>query len=194
MVISTRVPENIEKGKYPDAYVFSPKKGIVSRRPVTGLDFASLYSSIIMAHNLFSEKFIFDPKDIDIKDLYPAVLEDLFNKRLDLKALLAPLGKKKQHLGKMISSAKESGKMIPERLNLEYSSVCFDYDHWNSKQKALKKGFRIKYENTDSLYLTCSDSYYEKCDEAFSREELSKEVYWTEMVKIIMDMMRKLCD
>ncbi|CAI2192257.1 9797_t:CDS:2 [Funneliformis geosporum] len=185
MVISTRVPENIEKGKYPDAYVFSPKKGIVSRRPVTGLDFASLYSSIIMAHNLFSEKFIFDPKDIDIKDLYPAVLEDLFNKRLDLKALLAPLGKKKQHLGKMISSAKESacGTTTAGKYNLNLAAEFIT-----------KKGFRIKYENTDSLYLTCSDSYYEKCDEAFSREELSKEVYWTEMVKIIMDMMRKLCD
>ncbi|PKK56360.1 ribonuclease H-like protein, partial [Rhizophagus irregularis] len=43
MVISTRVPENIEKGKYPGAYVFPPKKGIENRRPVTGLDFASLY-------------------------------------------------------------------------------------------------------------------------------------------------------
>ncbi len=66
MVISTRVLEDIEKGKYPDAYVFSPKKGIESRRPVTGLDFASLYLSIIMAYNLSPEKFIFDPKDIDI--------------------------------------------------------------------------------------------------------------------------------
>jgi len=27
-----------------------------------------------------------------------------------------------------------------------------------------KKGFGIKYGDTDSLYLTCPDSYYEKCD------------------------------
>src|SRR3954471_582860 len=66
MVISTRVPENIEKGKYSGAYVFPPKKGIENRRPVTGLDFASLYPSIIMAYNLSPEKFIFDPKDADI--------------------------------------------------------------------------------------------------------------------------------
>ncbi|CAB4417057.1 unnamed protein product [Rhizophagus irregularis] len=171
------------------------------------------------------------------KGLYPAVLEDLCNKRLELKARLAPLGKKKQHLGKIISSAKERGKKIPESLNLEYSSVCFDYDYWDSKQKALKvymntfygeagnskspiflrelacgtttagkynlnlvaefvskKGFGIKYGDTDSLYLTCPDKYYEKCDEALSRKDLSKEAHWTEMVKITMDVMRKLRD
>ncbi len=27
-----------------------------------------------------------------------------------------------------------------------------------------KKGFEIKYDDTDSLYLICPDSYYEKCD------------------------------
>src|SRR6266498_316813 len=57
-----------------------------------------------------------------------------------------------------------------------------------------KKGFGIKYGDTDSLYLTCPDRYYEKCDEAFFREELFKEAYWTEMVKITMDVMRKLHD
>src|SRR5271170_6372397 len=56
MVFSTRVCENIEKGKYPGAYVFPPKKGIESRRPVTGLDFASLYPSLIMAYNLSPDK------------------------------------------------------------------------------------------------------------------------------------------
>ncbi|CAI2188826.1 1647_t:CDS:2 [Funneliformis geosporum] len=60
MIISTRIPEDIEKGKYPDAYVFPPKKDIMSERPVTSLDFASLYSSIIMAYNLSLEKIILD--------------------------------------------------------------------------------------------------------------------------------------
>ena len=132
----------------------------------------------------------------------------------------------------MISLTKERGKKIPESLNLEYSSVCFDYDYWDSKQKALKvymntfygeagnskspiflrelaggttsagkynlnlvaefvtkKGFVIKYGDTDSLYLSYPDRYYEKCDEAFFRKELSKEAYWAEMVKITMDVM-----
>src|SRR5438034_1250265 len=248
MVFSTRVFENIEKGKYPGAYVFPPKKGIESRRPVTGLDFASLYPSLIMAYNLSPDKIILTHGEADIaekngnilhkieflfnnrtvqawcvrhdnqfekKGLYPVVLEDLSNKRVKLKAHLATLGKKKLQLGKIISSAKKRGKRIPESLSLEYSSACFDYDYFDSKQRALKvymntfygeagnskspiflrelaggttsagkynlnlvaefvtkKGFGIKYGDTDSLYLTCPDKYYEKCDEAFFRKEL----------------------
>ncbi|CAI2184208.1 5914_t:CDS:2, partial [Funneliformis geosporum] len=152
---------------------------VINTRPVTELDFASLYPSIIMVYNLSPEKFIFDPKDADIaqnnennlykiefsfnkhivqaccichdsqmekKGLYLGLLEDLFNKRLKLKARLAPLGKKKQHLGKMISLAKERGKRIPESLNLEYSSICFDYDYWDLNQKALKLYMNTFYE------------------------------------------------
>ena len=37
-----------------------------------------------------------------------------------------------------------------------------------------KKGFGIKYSNTDSLYLIYSDKYYEKCNKAFSRKKLIK--------------------
>ncbi len=51
------------------------------------------------------------------------------------------------------------------------------------------KGFGIKYGDTDSLYLTCSDKYYETCDRAFNKDELSKEAYWIEMVKITMEVM-----
>ena len=50
----------------------------------------------------------------------------------------------------------------------------------------IKKGFGIKYGDTDSLYLTCPDKFYRKCDEVFDRRELSKELYWTEIVKITM--------
>ncbi|CAB4425240.1 unnamed protein product [Rhizophagus irregularis] len=46
-----------------------------------------------------------------------------------------------------------------------------------------RKALESKYGDTDSLYLTCPDKYFEKCDEAFSRKELSKEAYWTEMDK-----------
>ena len=56
----------------------------------------------------------------------------------------------------------------------------------------IKKGFGIKYGNTNSLYLTYLDKYYEKCDEVFFRKELSKEAYWTKIVKITMNVMKKL--
>ena len=45
--------------KYPGAYVPEPHKG-VSLSPVIALDFASLYPSIIMAHNLSPESVIED--------------------------------------------------------------------------------------------------------------------------------------
>ncbi|POG82469.1 hypothetical protein GLOIN_2v1469774 [Rhizophagus irregularis DAOM 181602=DAOM 197198] len=270
MLFNARIPEKVEKGKYPGAYVFPPKKGIETKRPVTGLDFTSLYPSLIMAYNLSPEKFIFNPEEAVIikkngntlheisfpfnkctiqawcvrhdnrsekKGLYPTVLEELSAMRLELKAQLASLGKKKVQLGKIISSLKEKGKRIPEKLDLEYKTLCFKHDCLDSKQKAVKlfmntfygearnplsliflralaggttsagkyiiklvaeyvkkKGFRIKYGDTNSLYLTCSDKYFEKCDEAFSRGELSKEAYWTEMVKITMDVIKKLRD
>lgn len=84
-----------EKSKYPGAYVFPPEKGIVPNpikistledairsentaaikaaiedldhdRPVTGLDFSSLYPSIIMAYNLSPEKIVLPEDDVDI--------------------------------------------------------------------------------------------------------------------------------
>src|SRR6266542_1221121 len=57
-----------------------------------------------------------------------------------------------------------------------------------------KKGFGIKYGNTDSLYLTCPDSCYEKCDLTYDAGKgiISKLEYWTEMVKITMVVMEKL--
>ena len=57
-----------------------------------------------------------------------------------------------------------------------------------------KKGFGIKYGDTDSLYLTCPDSYYEKCDLTYDAGKgiISKLEYWTEMVKITMVVMEKL--
>jgi DNA polymerase elongation subunit (family B) len=48
-----------EYKKYPGAYVPEPHKG-VSLTPVIALDFASLYPSIIMAHNLSPENVIED--------------------------------------------------------------------------------------------------------------------------------------
>ncbi|RIA94869.1 hypothetical protein C1645_689467, partial [Glomus cerebriforme] len=42
-----------------------------------------------------------------------------------------------------------------------------------------KKGFGIKYGDTDSLYLTCPDSYYEKCDLSYDVRKgvISKQEY-----------------
>ncbi len=57
-----------------------------------------------------------------------------------------------------------------------------------------KKGFKIKYGNINFLYFTYSDKYYEKCNKAFFRKELSKETYQAKMVKITMKVMDKFCN
>ncbi|CAB5350273.1 unnamed protein product [Rhizophagus irregularis] len=287
-------------GKFPGAYIFPPVKGLENKRSVTGLDFASLYSSIIMAYNLSPEKMVStlleadelqrenkvlhniefkyngDPirawtirhgNKSDQKGLFPKILERLGRIRNEIKAQLKLLWKKKEYMelvkGKMdsasestpiasvikdiLSSIKDTKKRSEVAQTLdpfidlsydnfikEYSSICFTYDSLNSKQKAIKlymnsfygvtgrsgspfyilelaggvtsaarehikcvaeyvkgKGFGIKYGDTDSLYLTCPDSYYEKCDLAYNDGEgtISKLDYWTEMVNITMDAM-----
>lgn len=50
-------PSN-KKMKYPGAWVVPPRKGLNNRRPVVGLDFASLYPSLMMVYGLSPEKSI----------------------------------------------------------------------------------------------------------------------------------------
>lgn len=252
--------ENTETGKYPGAHVFTPIKGLENRRPVTGLDFASLYPSLIMTYNLSPDKitlsqesaidihrsgkrthmikFSFNGRTLEAwsvrhnnipeeKGLYVSILEILSNKRSEMKKRLRELSKKKDELRDMGTSHDEA----------EYSSVCFEYTCINSKQNALKiymntfygelgnsvspffflhlaggvtsagqrnikfvaelvtnKGFGIKYGDTDSLYLTCPEEYFQKCDIAYNNETITKEEYWKEMVKISMKVMGQLRD
>ncbi|GES95250.1 DNA polymerase family B-domain-containing protein [Rhizophagus clarus] len=303
ILFSMKTSDQKASGKFPGAYVFPPVKGLENKRPVTGLDFASLYPSIIMAYNLSPEKMVStlseadelqrenkvlhniefkyngDPirawtirhgNKSDQKGLFPKILERLGRIRNEIKAQLKLLWKKKECIelvkGRMdpasestpiasvikdiLSSIKDTKKRSEVAQTLdpfidlsydifikEYSSIYFTYDSLNSKQKAIKlymnsfygvtgrsdspfyilelaggvtlagrehikcvaeyvkgKGFGIKYGDTDSLYLTCPDSYYEKCDLAYNDGEgtISKLEYWTEMVNITMDTMEKL--
>ena len=41
----------------------------------------------------------------------------------------------------------------------------------------IAKGFGIKYGDTDSLYLTCPDKYYETYNKAFNKDKLFKKAY-----------------
>ena len=41
-----------------------------------------------------------------------------------------------------------------------------------------RKGFRIKYGDTDSLYLVCSEKYFQECDSAYDNGNgISKKKY-----------------
>ncbi|GBB94468.1 hypothetical protein RclHR1_02360026 [Rhizophagus clarus] len=179
ILFNIKITKNIKKGKYPNAYVFSSKKGIERRRPVTGLDFASLYPTWTVRHDNQFEK----------KGLYPVMLEDLYNKRVELKVQFASLGKKKERLGKIISLAKER-----ESFEAGGTTLARKYNLNLVVEFVSEKGFGIKYGDTDSLYLTCPDKYYKKCDRVFNEGKLSKEEYWAEMVNITMGVMKKLRD
>jgi DNA polymerase elongation subunit (family B) len=52
-----------------------------------------------------------------------------------------------------------------------------------------KKGFRIKYGDTDSLYLVCPQKYFSECDEDFVRGDLTREEWWSALVRITMRVM-----
>ncbi|RIA83664.1 hypothetical protein C1645_833451 [Glomus cerebriforme] len=270
--------EQKESGKYLGAYVFPPEKGLENKYPVTGLDFAFLYPSIIMNYNLSPEKIVSRLLEADVlkrenkKGLFPKILENLLNMRDRVKAQLKLLRKKKDYMGEVknrmdstsiggsfsmasaiedVLSSTIDEKKHAEMANIlnpfidslyndfskEYDSVCFDHISSNLKQKAIKlfmnsfysemgnsdflfkfielaegvisagqkniklvaefvkkKGFGIKYGDTDSLYLTCPDSCYEKCDLAYNggKGTISKLEYWTEMVKITMVIIEKL--
>ena len=41
------------------------------------------------------------------------------------------------------------------------------------------KGFKIKYGDTNSLYLVCPEEYFQECDTAYDNGNgISKEKYW----------------
>src|SRR5581483_7249096 len=57
------------------------------------------------------------------------------------------------------------------------------------------KGFKVKYGDTDSLYLVCPEEYFQECDVAYNNGNgISREDYWSQMVKISMGVMAKLRD
>ncbi|GBC36912.2 ribonuclease H-like domain-containing protein [Rhizophagus irregularis DAOM 181602=DAOM 197198] len=263
-----------ETGKYPGAYVFTPVKGLENRRPVTGLDFASLYLNLIITYNLSPDKIILSQEHAvsveqsdkklhkieflfnnnpqrawsvqhnnisEEKGLYTSVLEYLSGKRNEMKKRLAPLKEKKEDMDLVISSMGKSLSLseaieqilanaeVEKRNGLtknlyhfihkekhefiaEYDSICFDCSCLNKKQYAFKvymntfygtagdnfvkrKGFEIKYGDTNSLYLVCPEERFQRCDEAYdSGNGISKEEYWSRMVEISMVEMEKLRD
>ena len=63
MLCSMIALENTESGKYPGAYIITLIKGLENKHPVTGLDFASLYPSLIMTYNLSPDKIILFRKE-----------------------------------------------------------------------------------------------------------------------------------
>ena len=240
------------KFKFPGAYVVDPEIGLENKRPVTGLDFSSLYPSLIRAYNLSPEYAVFGKEEADrlkaeghnlhyiefdyptgkIKGwtvrhdnkpdktgIYPFILGMLFDQRKILKKTkLVPLGERLEELDKEGHGNSE-----------EYSDTKLKYDYIDSKQKALKvfmntfyglmgdtnsslfilmlagavtsagqynikmvhkyvtgRGYKVKYGDTDSLYIIPPDSVYAKADKDYKKGKLTKLEYWSEMVSLTM--------
>jgi len=54
-----------EKDHFPGGFVFPPVKGLNNKFPITGLDFSSLYPSLMMAYNLSPDKLVKTKKEAD---------------------------------------------------------------------------------------------------------------------------------
>ncbi|CAB5394936.1 unnamed protein product [Rhizophagus irregularis] len=127
-ILTSTISERTETESFPGAYVFPPIKGLENKHPVTGLDFASLYPSLIMTYNLSPDKIIlsreraeqsgkklheisfkFNNRDClawsirhnntpEEKGLYVTILEYLSIKRNEIKERLAPVKEKKEDM------------------------------------------------------------------------------------------------
>lgn len=136
--------------------------------PISGLDYSSLYPSIIMTYNISPETLVTDESyanylienghhmhyvsfeflnrefrawfkqhdnNPELYGLCPAILIDLFAKRAALKKTMKPYGDKMFEMELEMKQC-ESAESYP-RLD-EYNEICFDFEYYNAKQKALK--------------------------------------------------------
>lgn len=241
-----------EKFKYPGAYVVEPEAGLENERPVTGLDFSSLYPSLIRAYNLSPEYTVFTREEMerlkkeghsihhicfpgpngttiegwtvrhDNKEekigIYPYILGYLFDERSKMKKIMKPFGSKLEEMDK--EGKADTG---------EFADIKLKFDYINAKQKALKvfmntfyglmgdvtsplfllllaggttssgqynikmvakyvvsRGYRIKYGDTDSLYIVPPDSVFKDVDRLYKKKKITKLEYWTQMVELTM--------
>ncbi|GES95680.1 ribonuclease H-like domain-containing protein [Rhizophagus clarus] len=121
------------------------------------------------------------------KGLYTIVLEYLSGKRNEMKKRLAPLKEKNEDIDLVISL------MEKHEFIAEYDSICFDCFYLlDAKQYALKVYMNIFYGTAGNI---CPEERFQRCDEAYDISNgISKEEYWSQMVKISMVEMEKLCD
>ncbi|CAI2195726.1 5086_t:CDS:2, partial [Funneliformis geosporum] len=100
-------------------------KGLKNKRPVTSLDFASLYPSLIMTYNLSPDKIILSRKHAESlrehnnipeeKGLYAKILEYLSSKWNEIKKRLAPLKERKEDM-ELVIGLMNKGLSLPEAI------------------------------------------------------------------------------
>lgn len=83
----------------------------------------------------------------------------------------------------------ELGNTLSPYYDLALAGAVTSAGQYNIKMVAdfvRSRGFRIKYGDTDSLYLVAPREYFAECDEAYANKKLTKEEYWEAMVRVTM--------
>lgn len=137
------------------ATVLNAKKGAYMDKIVTGLDFASLYPTIMRAHNLCYNTIVFDDKYKNLDDIeYQEIKWDtdqgiktctfVQNKQGILPLLLENLAKNRKLAKKEMSKAHENGNKFMESV-------------YNGKQLAFKVSMNSIYGFCAAQMLPCPD-------------------------------------
>jgi len=171
---------------YAGGYVYTPKTGI--HENIALFDFASLYPSTVITHNISPETLDKDPEESKEKNSVPgedhffsvkregfvrSVLEDLVKRRIGMKKEMSSLEKDSDRY-RDLYNRQYALKIIA---NASYGYYAYAGSRWYSRicaksiaawgryyiQKVIKKaesmGMKVIYGDTDSLFLAdCSES------------------------------------
>lgn len=163
-------------------FVKKPEKGL--HENIAVLDFRSLHPSIIISHNISPETFLIHPKNqknvspdgyafaVEPEGLFPKILKQLFNDRVnikkEMKLLKSKEDKNSKNLFRILDSKQQALKIV---LNSAYGYLGFSRARWYSRECASsvtawsryyvqntislaeKEGFIPIYGDTDSNFL-----------------------------------------
>ena len=145
----------IQDGKTNDSFVgatvLSAKKGPYMDNVVTGLDFASLYPTIMRAHNLCYNTIVLDPKydDIDGIDYETISWDEADGRKREYKFVQTHQGVLPKILENLAKSRKKAKKDMADSKDPFMKSV------YNSKQLAFKVSMNSIYGFCAAFMLPC---------------------------------------
>ena len=168
-------------GLFKGAFVYEPKKGL--KNNISLFDFRSLYPSIIITHNIDPDTincscckeikkrknkapdydFYFCEKN---KGFIPEILEELLNKRINIKSIMKEANEKnkkklnaQQYALKIVANSFygymgfAASRYYDRRCSASTTSFGRYYIH-DVIREAKKDGFKVVYGDTDSVFLS----------------------------------------
>lgn len=89
----------------------------------------------------------------------------------------------------------EAGNKLSPFFVVEVAGGITTYGQKNikmAKQFVENQGNKVFYGDTDSLYIACANRYFESIDKLYYTEKMDKLTYWTELVNITFEIIKKL--